>query len=65
MNKSIISKLSIFKNVREVNHIIEKDELVELDDKELDNVMAVGNSLEASKWILNNNISYLINKKMY
>lgn len=58
-------KLTIFKKNKNENIVTTNDVLIELDDNEIDNVVAVGNSFESSKWILNNSMSDLINRKIY
>ena len=56
-------KLSFLKDSKKNDNSIKEDVLIELDDDEANKVMAVGNSVESGKWILNEDMKYLINKK--
>lgn len=39
------------------------DTLIELSNNEADSIMAVGNSIQSSRWFVNEDMNYLINKK--
>ena len=39
------------------------DTLIELSNSEAENIMAVGNSIQSSRWFVNEDMNYLINKK--
>lgn len=60
-----MSKLSFFKKSKDICTGAEQDILIELDDDEIDSVKAVGNSVESAKWLLRDDMNYLINKKIY
>lgn len=55
--KSLLSRRSKIENK------YEEDVMVELNEKEIDEVMAVGNSIEVGKWFLNEDIKYMVSKR--
>lgn len=55
--KSLLSRRSKIENK------YEEDVMVELNKKEIDEVMAVGNSIEVGKWFLNEDIKYMVSKR--
>ena len=56
---------SLLKESKEKENCIQEDGLVELSEDEVDSAMAVGNSIQTSKWFLKNDLSYLLNKKIF
>ena len=44
---------------------VKEDELVELNEEEVEKIIAVGNSVESGKWFLDKDLAYLKNKKFF
>lgn len=55
--KSLLSRKS------EIEKKYEEDIMVELSEEQMNQVMAVGNSIESGKWFLNEDIKYMVNKR--
>ncbi len=55
--KSLLSRKS------EIEKKYEEDFMVELSEEKMNQVMAVGNSIESGKWFLNEDIKYMVNKR--
>lgn len=55
--KSLLSRKS------EIEKQYEEDIMIELSEEQMNQVMAVGNSIESGKWFLNEDIKYMVNKR--
>ncbi len=53
----------LFSRKSEMEKKYEEDIMVELSEEQMNQVMAVGNSIESGKWFLNEDIKYMVNKR--